>query len=66
MPLVAEIVLVVIPFSFVITSIIILEPGISVSCFSNNLVSILTTDEDKLLIPLVLELQYLKFLFQHY
>jgi hypothetical protein len=34
-----EIVLVVIPFSSVIISIIILEPAISVSCFSNNLVS---------------------------
>ena len=33
---IAEIVLVVIPFSSVITSIIILEPGISISCFSDK------------------------------
>ena len=52
---IAVIVLVVIPVSSVIISILILEPAINLSCFLNNVVSILTTYEDKLFIPLVLE-----------
>ena len=52
---IAEIVLDVIPLISVIISIFLLLPTVNLSCFSYNLVSILKTDEDKLLIPLILE-----------
>jgi hypothetical protein len=53
---IAQIILEVIPLIFVIISIVTLLPAVNLSCFVSNAVSILTTDEDKLLIPLSLEL----------